>query len=54
MSETGNTKEVFYAEYCLRCKHYKTPETEDPCDECLEHPFNYDSHKPINFEEGEN
>lgn len=47
-------KEVFYSEYCLRCEHYHKSDQEEPCDSCLEQPFNYDSHKPINFKEGKN
>jgi hypothetical protein len=53
MEETKK-KEVFYSEYCLRCEHYNTSDQEEPCDSCLEQPFNYDSHKPINFKEGKN
>ena len=53
MEETRK-KEVFYSEYCLRCEHYPKSDQEEPCDSCLEQPFNYDSHKPINFKEGQN
>lgn len=53
MEETRK-KEVFYSEYCLRCEHYHKSDQEEPCDSCLEQPFNYDSHKPINFKEGNN
>ncbi len=45
------TKEVHYSEYCYRCKHAPKTGFEDPCDECLEHPSNENSHKPVNFEE---
>lgn len=44
-------KEVYYDLWCPKCKHFKTHEFEDPCDECLENPCNEDSHKPVNFEE---
>lgn len=44
-------KEVHYSEYCYRCKHAPKADFEDPCDECLEHPSNENSHKPVNFEE---
>lgn len=47
-------KEVFYYKYCTKCKHFKTPETEEPCNECLTYPSNEYSHKPIKFEEAKN
>lgn len=37
--------------YCKSCKHEKLEENEPPCDECLEHPVNLNSHKPINYED---
>ena len=46
-----NDKEVFFVKYCEICKHKDVPETEDPCNECLEHPSNKGSHKPVNWEE---
>jgi len=46
-----NTKEVNFRLYCPKCKHYELPETEDPCNECLAQGWNYDSRKPINYEE---
>lgn len=42
-------KEVKFWDWCEKCKYFKTPETEDPCDECLGYPGNEDSHKPVNF-----
>lgn len=50
MSE-NQKKEVYYDEYCYICKYKNTEETEDPCNECLTQPYNFDSHKPINFKE---
>lgn len=44
------TKEVRFDIYCKRCKSKDKRENEDPCWDCLESGFNYDSHKPINFE----
>lgn len=44
-------KEVQYYKYCIRCKHYATPETEEPCNECLTVSMKEYSHKPIRFEE---
>ena len=43
-------KEVFFNQWCPKCKHFLNPEDEEPCDECLYHPGNQDSHKPVNFE----
>lgn len=44
-------KEVYFHEYCKTCKHEKTEETEDPCNECLDESINLYSHKPVNYEE---
>jgi hypothetical protein len=49
--ETMTKKEVYFFQYCLKCKHYAEDEDEDPCNECLTYPSNEDSHKPINYEE---
>ena len=45
-------KIVYYNEYCKSCKHKNLPETEEPCDTCLENPVNEDSHRPVMWEEG--
>ena len=47
----SNYKEVYFNEYCSKCKYKDTLESDDPCDECLTNPSNIDSHKPINFKE---
>lgn len=47
-------KEVYFDEYCQTCKYAATPEEEDPCDECLGNPGNYDSHKPVKWEAKQN
>lgn len=44
-------KEVLFNEYCCRCINKDIPETDDPCDECLQNPKNEYSHKPVNFKE---
>ena len=49
MSE--NLKEVYYSEYCNKCKHYEESEAEDSCHYCLEEPARNETHKPLNFEE---
>ena len=44
-------KEVYFHQYCVDCKHRYKHEEEEPCDECLENPYNFGSHKPVKFEE---
>lgn len=44
-------KEVYYHEYCKKCKYKNKTENEDPCFECLDEPVNLYSHKPVNYEE---
>lgn len=46
-------KEVYFDEWCDKCKYSNTEETEDPCNECLGQPWNEDSHKPIKWKEKE-
>lgn len=41
---------VEFDKYCSTCLHEKNVETEVPCDECLEHPVNPNSHKPFCYE----
>ena len=43
-------KEVYFNQYCPKCKHKDVPETEDPCNECLTEPVNEYSHKPVRFD----
>lgn len=45
---------VDFKKYCETCKHKDTPETEDPCTECLENPMNLFSQKPVKWEERKN
>lgn len=47
-------KEVYFSQYCKRCKHVKTPEDDDPCNECLTYPSNEHTHRPIKYEEAAN
>lgn len=44
-------KEVYFDKYCPTCKYETNLEAESPCDECLAHPSNTDSHKPVYWEE---
>lgn len=51
MAVDNDYKEVYFWEYCKDCKYKDTPETEEPCNECLEYPMNLYSHKPVNWKE---
>ena len=44
-------KEVEFHRYCVLCKHRDKKETESPCCECLEEPFNTNTGKPVKWEE---
>ena len=44
---------VDFATYCPKCKNWKTEENEEPCNECLEHPMNLYTDRPVKFEEKE-
>ena len=44
-------KEVYFNQYCCPCKFEHADEGIDPCNDCLSHPMNVDSHKPVNFTE---
>jgi hypothetical protein len=44
-------KEVYFNEYCPKCAYKDVYEKDEPCDECLHHGWNEDSHKPVKFEE---
>lgn len=44
-------KEVYFDQYCNKCKNKKVDVNESPCSECLDDPVNLYSHKPVKFEE---
>lgn len=46
---TNNTKEVYFDDYCKRCEYKNDPESSDICNDCLNHPYNYNTHKPVRF-----
>lgn len=46
-----NYKEVHFDEYCKTCKYKDLKEVKDPCNECLEHPMNLYTHKPVGWKE---
>lgn len=37
--------------YCQKCKYKDKEDWKDPCHTCLSIPMNYNSRKPVNFEE---
>lgn len=43
-------KEVYFHQYCQKCKYEKNKESDEPCDECLAIAVNENSHKPLYFE----
>lgn len=45
-----NYKEVYFSEYCAKCKHENVPEGDDPCHECLNEPARLYTHKPLKWE----
>lgn len=46
-------KEVYFHEYCEKCKYKDIDDVKDPCNECLGEGSNLHSHKPINYEEAD-
>ena len=50
---THDNKEVYFNQYCHKCKHADVNDHDKPCDECLDEPVNLHSHKPVKFEEKE-
>lgn len=47
-------KEVWFDEYCEKCEYEKLTETESPCDECLQEPTNWNTHKPVKYKKRSN
>lgn len=44
-----SNQEVYFDQYCKKCKYWDTEDVKDPCNECLETWVNLYSHKPIHF-----
>lgn len=44
---------VDFKKYCETCKHKKTDEIADPCNECLDHGANEGTDMPVRYEEKE-
>lgn len=53
MDYESRFKEVYFHEYCSKCKHKKLAENEPPCDECIAESKREYSHKPAFFEQKE-
>jgi len=47
-------KIVEFYKWCSKCEHRNVAEAEEPCNECLTYPVNYDSKRPINYKEAKN
>lgn len=46
----GDLKEVFFDEYCPKCKYHLLDEAKFPCSVCLKYPARVDSHVPEKFD----
>ena len=53
MQDPINKKEVYFCEWCRKCKYGPLQEHEEPCCECLNYPMNENSHKPVKYKEAE-
>lgn len=52
--DESKEKEVLYFKYCRYCSFKNVAEDEDPCHDCLNQPWNADSHKPIHYQQAYN
>ena len=43
-------REVMFEKYCSKCKYSGLAEHKDPCNECLDQPFNEQTDKPVKFD----
>ena len=43
-------KEVYFNNYCKKCRHEKCEDFKEPCHSCLNEPVNLYSHKPTKYE----
>lgn len=51
MSLSSHEKIVDFKFFCKLCAYRKKSEWDEPCDECLEHPTNTDTHRPWCFKD---
>lgn len=47
-------KIVEFYKWCSKCEHRNVAEADEPCNECLTYPVNYDSKRPVNYKEAKN
>lgn len=52
--QPNEMKEVYFYKYCKTCQYKNAQEQEEPCTECLTHPVNQWSHKPLKYKERKN
>lgn len=45
--------EVDFFKYCRSCKHKNKSSNEEPCNECMEYPYNRNRETPYNYEKQE-
>ena len=50
MDSTEGMKEVYFDQYCEKCKNQDLEEDKEPCCDCLNEPVNQYSHKPVKYE----
>lgn len=43
-------REVYFGDYCPKCKYEDLEECNEPCNECLDNPINLNTHRPVKFE----
>ena len=44
-----NYKEVYFGIFCQSCRYSYKKDTDEPCCDCLAHPENLNSHRPVNW-----
>lgn len=50
---SNHEKLVRFDIWCPKCKHFNKQEEDDPCVDCLLESANFESTKPVKFEEKE-
>lgn len=43
-------READFEKYCQTCKYKDLNEVKDPCNDCLDQTYNYDTDKPVKYE----
>ena len=47
----GDREKIVTFVYCRFCEYKNNKENSEPCFDCLDHPTNVDSHRPIHFKD---